>query len=588
MQNKFPVSQLFKILVVIMFFILATSLFHLQIVKGDYYRQIAERNFVRLRSIPATRGEIYDRRYNPLAVNIPSINLYLIPAKMKNLASSKRFLHANFGIEPSEIDKIIYESRFRSYQDVLLQENIDPMLYSRISEDLNYYPSLTFKVETTRQYLIKNHFTGYMGRINDDEYQRFKEENYTINSRLGKGGLERYYEVLLRGKDGNEIIQVDAKGKSLNLFKSNLIQKPENGLSLVLTIDKELQEYAASVFPTGYSGAAVVMDVKTGGILAYVSNPAFDPNIFMRKVTREEWDSMMQNPLKPMMDRVIHAGYPPGSVFKPITASLGLEKKVITPETELANCIGGMKIGNRFFKCWFHSGHGRLSVRDALKVSCDVFFYDLSLRLKLDDMKQFVLNNRLAQRTGIDLPNERKGLFPDTKWYRKNYGKHVGIIGHKVNLSIGQGEVLLTPIQVCAYYAALGNGGVWNQPHFMQKAIGRKTVNWEQMNPKSQHRLPISAATLKVIQEGLYKVMNEPGGTARFKIDGATGYGKTGSAENAPGRTTHAWFAGYEVTNKPEIAVCVFLENAGHGGSISAPVAIKIMNYYNNNIKDKK
>jgi len=588
-MDRLSFHHYFRIIMGLLFVVLLIALFRLQVVQGSYYKQIAESNFVRLRRIIATRGEIYDHKYRSIVENIPSQNLYLIPGRIRNFKSLSDFLAQEFGITLEELRQHIEKTRFRSYEDILVAENIPYDNVLTLSERLNYFPELFFRTETTRNYIYPNHFTGYVGRINEEEYQKYKEEDYTINSQIGKTGLERYYEVLVKGRDGREIIQVDARGRSLNLFRTDSTIKPENGMSLVLTLDNDIQDYAESIFPSGMRGAVVVMDATTGGILAYVSKPSFNPNIFMSKISDEVWQAMNDDVTKPMLDRVIHAAYPPGSVFKPVTAGLGLEKGVINEYTLLENCTGGMKIGNRFFRCWSSSGHGRSNLNTAIKVSCDVYFYDLSLKLKLEDYKQFVTQSMLAQRTGIDLPNERSGLFPDTEWYHKNYGQRISIVGHKVNLAIGQGEVLCTPLQICALYSAYANNGIWNQPHLLEKTVGKSTILRQQINPINQVKLPLSPQNLALIQQGLYSVCNQPGGTAsRVQVKGATTYGKTGSAENVKGRTTHAWFCGYIVTDKPEICVTVFLENAGHGGSVAAPLATQIMNFYMGNYETIK
>lgn len=573
----------------LIFTVLIVALFRLQVVQGVYYKQIAESNFVRLRRIIATRGEIYDHKYRPIVQNIPSQNLYLIPGRIRSFQSLADFLAQEFGVTMEELRQHIEKTRFRSYEDILIAENIPYENVLTLSENLNYYPELFFRTETTRSYIYPNHFTGYVGRINEEEYQKYKTEDYTINSQIGKTGLEKFYEVLVKGRDGREIIQVDAMGRNLNLFKAESTIEPENGMSLVLTIDNDIQSYAESIFPQGMRGAIVAMDVTTGGILAYVSKPSFDPNLFMTKISIEDWQAMNDDVSRPMMDRVIHGAYPPGSVFKTVTAGAGLEKGVINEFTLLENCVGGMKIGNRFFRCWTSSGHGRSSLNNAIKVSCDVYFYDLSLKIKLEDFYQYAHQSLLGQKTGIDLPNERSGLFPNTDWYHKNYGQRISIVGHKVNLAIGQGEVLCTPLQICALYSGYANNGIWIQPHLLDKTVGQSTIKREQINPVSKVKLPLSQHNLALIQKGLYSVCNEPGGTAtRVQVKGATTYGKTGSAENVSGRATHAWFTGYIVTEKPEICVTVFLENAGHGGSIAAPLATRILNFYMGNYQTIK
>ncbi len=571
-----------------LFTLLGASLFRLQVVKGEHYKRVAESNFVRIRRLTATRGEIYDQKYRPIVQNIPSHNLFLTSGKIRDLPALARFLQLHFDIAEEDLRQMVLQQRFKTYEEILLADNIDYEKMLSLSEYMNYFPELVFRIGSTRNYLLPNHFTGYVGRINEEEYERFKEEDYSINSYIGKTGLERYYEVLLRGKDGREVVQVDAQGRSLGLFREEGYQEPLNGLSLVLTIDNDLQDFAYRAFPDHLKGAIVVSDVRTGGILAYVSKPGYDPNIFMQRISPEVW-AELNSESKPMLDRVIHATYPPGSVFKPITGGFGLSKDYVDRNTRLSYCDGGFQYGNRYFRCWSPSGHGTTNIVEALMHSCDVYFYDLSLLLPLDEFKQFTLKSHLCRQTGIDLPNERNGFFPDSAWYRKTFGKNIGIQGHKVNLSIGQGEILSSPIQMNAFYAAIANDGIWNQPHLLKQTVGRGQLTLEQVKPLVKDRLPYSHEALKAIQDGLFAVCNAPAGTARsVQIPGAKTFGKTGSAENSMGKTTHAWFCGYIVTDKPEIAITVFMENAGGGGAMAAPVAKQIFDFYMGNIEDIK
>ncbi|MCB5260592.1 MAG: penicillin-binding protein 2 [Candidatus Cloacimonetes bacterium] len=580
--------KVYSIVSAVLFTLLAASLFRLQVIKGEHYKRVAESNFVRIRRIIATRGEIYDHKYRPIVQNIPAHNLFLTSGKIRNIKTLAQFLNTHFQIEEDELLQMVQQQRFKTYEEILLADNIPYEKVLSVSEDLNYYPELVFRIGSTRNYMFPNHFTGYVGRINQEEYERFQEEDYSINSYIGKTGLERYYEVLLRGKDGREIVQVDAQGHSLGLFKEEGFIEPLNGLSLVLTIDSDLQNFAYRAFPEHLKGAIVVSDVRSGGILAYVSKPGYDPNLFMQRISPEIWADL-NNINKPMLDRVIHATYPPGSVFKPITGGFGLNKGIVDRNTKLSFCDGGFQVGNRYFRCWQPSGHGRTNIVEALMHSCDVYFYDLSLKLPLDEFRRFALENHLCTATGIDLPNERNGFFPDTAWYRKTYGQNIGIQGHKVNLSIGQGEILTSPIQMCAFYSAIANNGLWIQPHLLKQTVGRGRLTIEQVQPIHKNRLPLNSEHLKYLQEGLWAVCNAPNGTARsVRVPGATTYGKTGSAENSMGKTTHAWFCGYIVTDKPEIAVTVFMENAGGGGAMAAPVARQIFDFYMGNIEDIK
>ncbi|MCD6177085.1 MAG: penicillin-binding protein 2, partial [Candidatus Cloacimonetes bacterium] len=543
MYKKFTISDYIGYVIAFIFFVLFFFIFKLQIIESEKYKNIAEKNIVRIQTIYPIRGEIYDRKYRPIVLNKPSYNLYITPGKIVDKEKVSKFVSSYFDKEIDEINKIIYENRYRSYQNILLIQNIPFEKMVKTSEQFNYYPSLLYKTEKVREYYSANHFTGYTGRITKEEYKKLGKTGYSINANIGKTGLEKYYENILRGENGQQILQVDANGNNLEFFKHNLQTAPKNGDDLILTIDNDLQEYISSIFPKNKKGSIVVMDIKTGAILAYVSKPDFDPNLFTGGISTKAWNELNTDLNKPMLDRVIHGTYPPGSVYKPIMASLGLEIKEIDSKTKLAKCDGGMWFGNRYFKCWLKKGHGRLAVEDAIKYSCDVFFYDLSTRFSLEQLNRFTKQNYLSIRTGIDLPGERRGFFPSRKWYIDNYGKYVGILGHKVNLAIGQGEILVTPLQLCAYYSAIGNNGIWNKPHLLDMRIESEHTF---KNYVEQKHLPLSEETLKLIQHSLYIAVNEKYGTGTAaNVGGVEVYGKTGSAENHMGKKTHSWFSGY-------------------------------------------
>jgi len=578
MFNKNTLSNYIGYLIALIFFILFFFVFKLQIVESRKYKNIAEKNIVRIQTIYPTRGEIYDRKYRPIALNKPSYNLYITPGKIIDKDKVVKFVSNNFDRDSTEIEEIIHENRYRSYQDILLIENIPFEKMVITSEQFNYYPALSFRAEKVREYFFVNHFIGYTGRITENEYANLREKGYSINSNIGKTGIEKYYEEILRGKNGQQVLQVDANGNNLEFFKHNLQKKPQYGDDLILTIDNDLQKYISSIFPKNRKGSIIVMDLKTGGILAYVSKPDFDPNLFTGGISTKQWNNLITDESKPMLDRIIHGTYPPGSVYKPIIASLGLEEEVIDSKTKLAKCEGGLWFGNKYFKCWLEKGHGRLSIEDAIKYSCDVYFYDLSTKFSIEQLNEYNLKNYMAIRTGIDLPGERKGFFPSRDWYIENYGKYVGILGQKVNLAIGQGEILVTPLQICAYYSALGNDGIWKQPHLLDKRIESENTY---KNVNEEKKLPISKKNLKLIQNSLYKTVNESYGTGTAaSIKGINVYGKTGSAENHMGKETHSWFSGYAKCEKFEIAFNVFVENGGHGGSISAPITRQLINHY--------
>jgi penicillin-binding protein 2 len=568
------------------FMLVVGFLFNLQVIQGAKYRRISERNYVRIVRINAVRGEIYDRKYKPIVLNSPCFNLYFDPGKIRDKDALADLISGIFPMSRDEVLKLVKANRFLRGQDILVTPNVDYQTYVLLSERMNYFPELSFRVESIRQYLLRAHFLGHVGRVDEKEYAKLRDQGYAMDDIVGKKGLEKYYEKMLRGSPGYRVLQVDASGRSLNFLKHNLEKKPVAGDQLVLALDADLQRDIQNLFTEGMQGAAVAMDVRTGGILTYVSMPNYDQNIFMNRISADVWSSLVNDPGKPLLDRVIQASYPPGSAFKAVTGSVGLEEGKIDAHTLLAPCVGGMQYGNRFYRCWSSAGHGCLPLTDALMVSCDVFFYSLSTRLDLDRWRWYVDRYGLIDKTGIDLTDEKGGFFPSVAWYKKTQGQHVGIRGRMLNLAIGQGEVLVTPLQLCAYYAALANSGYWKRPRMFLRVLGK-----EAPPPDAGYKIPISDEHMALIRQGLWKVVNGPSGTggrARSTLPGVVVYGKTGSSQNAMGQETHAWFAGFaEFDGQPEIAFAILLENAGHGGSISAPIGGEIVDYYAKNVRIK-
>ena len=585
-MNKLTTSQILKLFLFAGFAILIIALTKLQLIDGDKYSEYATNNYVKKSRLDANRGEIFDRNGQPIAQNYPAIHLAIIPGFISDEDSLKTFLSQCLSITDEDFDNFLYETRFRKFRENIFIDNLNQQQVTKFAEYFNYFPELRFTINNTRRYHFPNHFIGYIGRINQDEYANLKDQNYHFNSFLGKTGIEKQYEKILKGVDGLKLNLMDAKGRNLDLFnsisqnKDDIYVPPVNGMDLNLTIDLNLQLFIDNTFPPDLRGAVVVMDYTNGEVLAYVSRPEFDQNIFMSRIPTTVWDSIKADTTKPFLDRVSKAVYPPGSVFKIVTAGLGSEKQNINRWTKLSYCDGGMQIGDRYVKCWNHYGHGSLNAIDALKVSCDVFFYDLSFRLDLDEFCYFVKDSMLSEKTGIDIPDEAKGFFPTSKWYKDTYGRYTSITGHKVNLSIGQGEMFMTPLQICALYSGIANDGLWKKPHLLKQAVrGDSVLTINDFIQNTEVQLPYSKETLAILEEGLRKVITEQDGTAhslnraKRKI-----YGKTGSAEHRIGSQTHAWFAGYDKDS--QIAVTVFVQEGGGGGSVAAPIAGDIFDFY--------
>jgi penicillin-binding protein 2 len=582
LKRRFTLKTAYVLVTCILFSLIVGQLFSLQIVNGARFDEISRRNYVRIIRVNALRGEILDEKLRPIVTNRPSVNLYFRPILINDRKSLIEFLTSKLTITPEFIERLIFDNRFRSSDEVLIAENLPENILALIAEEMNYFPELILKPESLRLYNIPNHFTGYVGKINERELQRYRGDDYTLHSIVGKNGLESYYEGLLAGKPGYEIMQVDALGRSLNLFRHGVHKPPVNGFNVVLTINIELQEYIRSIFPEDKAGAVVVMNPKTGGILSYNSFPEYDQNWFSSGISHAQWTFLNEHELKPLIDRVTMGTYPPGSTYKILSTAFGLEKNYVNEHTKLANCDGGMQIGNRYFKCWLQWGHGRSNLYDAMAVSCDVYYYDLSARFNLDEFSRFNHANFIHARTGVDLPIERAGFFPDSDWYRRRMGRFFSATGAKANLVIGQGETLTSPLAVCAYYAAIANDGIWLSPHFFQRAFNDEAVINTEFFTKTSKPLPISSETLAILQRTLYDAVYRSDGTARqARVPGVEVYGKTGSSENHQGDLTHASYAGYAIWDtEPEIAFYVIVENAGSGGSVAGPIVRKIITFY--------
>ncbi|MCL2065397.1 MAG: penicillin-binding protein 2 [Candidatus Cloacimonetes bacterium] len=586
-KKKFTTSTAYNLAVILLFAIIAVQLFSHQIINGSQYEEISRRNYVRIRRVTATRGMILDEKYRPIVINIPSINLYFRPAFIADRQEFIDFLTSNLEVTQEQLERLIYDYRFRPFEEVLISENLQEGTMARVAEGMNRFPELLFKAEVLRHYIIPNHFTGYVGRINEQEFRRYRGDDLTRNSLIGKTGIERYYEGLLAGKSGYEIVQVDALGKSLRLFRHDLNSPPVNGFNIVLTINLELQEHINQIFPKDRAGTVVVLNPKTGGILAYNSFPEFDQNWFASGISTAQWNYLRDHELRPLLDRVVMGTYPPGSTFKTVSAAYAIEKNLINENTRLAFCDGGMRIGDRVFRCWYRWGHGRRNIYEAMSVSCSVYFYDISSRFNLDEFQEFAQNSFLLDRTGIDLPSERAGFFPRTEWYRNRLGRYFSTLGIRANLSIGQGEVLVSPLALASYYGAIGNEGVWHTPHLFREAFNENTFISEGIVEKHTKILPYSENTLRVIQRTLHDSVYREGATGRnARVQGADIYAKTGTAENPQGDQPHAVIAGYaKWDGEAEIAFLVMIENGGWGGSTAGPIARQIIQFYQDRVR---
>jgi penicillin-binding protein 2 len=598
----------------LVFVALAGRLIWLQLVQGSHFRALSEENRIRPEILRAERGRILDRNGVVLADNAPSYRLVFDPgdrAFRRDAAALDRTCDALaeiLGRDPEELRRQAQRSRRRQEAPLSLARNLTFEQLSRIEERAERLPGVEVAPESIRRYpggTLACHALGHLGEISEDELASWADRGYNMGDLVGRAGLERQYEDVLRGLDGADFVEVDALGRRTNIFPELPSREAVPGNDLVVSLDAGLQKtaeraldalprqgrpYPRALPPWGQRpdslgpavpAALVALDPRTGEILALASRPAFDPNLFVRGLTKEDW-RILNAPGRPQLHRAVASSYPPGSVFKVFTSLAGLESGALTPTRTFSSCTGGYFYGNRTFRCWRKGGHGVLGLSDALVRSCDVYFYQAGIALGVERFGEWGERSRVAQRTGIDLPEERAGLVPTLEWYHERYGKGGFGAGAALNLAIGQGEVLLTPLEIARFVGAVAVGGRMMRPHLLRRvqsvtgAIQRDAAaeNWD------DGVLPFSPENIRIVAAAMERVVGDNAGTGagarvgRFRIAG-----KTGTAQNPHGND-HAVFACFATVDDPRLAVAVIAEESGHGGSIAAPVAQRVLQVF--------
>jgi len=575
----------YKILVsVILAFMLfvVVKLFGMQLFSGGVYRRASEQNSVRIVPISAPRGLIKDKNGTILVKNRPSYSMYMVPYEVGNLDSASIEIAGALGENPEEIKNRINQGWKGRFQQIRLKRDVDFKTVCYVEEHALEFPGIMFQVEPARLYPESNfgsHIWGYVGETTEADLAEDADKQYALGDLIGKEGIEKQYEEYLHGTSGLKYIEITAAGKMLGELADKERIKPIRGSELILELDWELQNIAEKELLERGSGAVVALDPRDGAIRVMASVPNFDANLFSGVVSKEAWDAVMSDSLHPLFNRGIKGTYPPGSTMKLFTAAAGLENNLTAQESTFDPCRGAKKFGNRFFRCWRPGGHGKLDLVGAIIQSCDVYFYQLGVAEGLDLWSKFCKDCRFGLRTGIDLPGEFAGLVPSAEYFDERYGKNGWTRYLVVNLSIGQGELLVTPIQMAVLFAALGNGGVIYRPRLVSHIVTH-SGDIIKNEPEIMGGLPISKKNLEILLEALLGVTTHERGTARVAAlrDINVG-GKTGTAQNPHG-DDHAWFICFAPIENPEIAVAVIVENAGHGSSIAAPLAKKILLKY--------
>jgi penicillin-binding protein 2 len=606
LQDRFKYLYLALILGAALLF---SRLVYLQIFNGDKFRQYSEENRIKKVKIAAPRGMVFDRNRTLLLDNRPAFDLEIIP---QYLHESKRgsetiaVLASLIKMKEEDIKAQLEKMKGQpSFIPVKIKEDLSREEVALVEAWKIDMPGVQVQQEIKRTNLygdVAAHLLGYIGEVSASELPTMNKggEVYKLGDSVGKFGIEQKLEEVLRGEDGEKLVEVDALGRiKLDRSRGRVIaadmEKPATpGKNLILSIDQDLQMAAVKAFGDK-AGAVVAINPKNGEILAMVSRPAFDPTSFSRGIPAALWNSLVNNENRPMRDKTIQDHYPPGSVFKIVTAIAGLEEGVIDEHT-VFNCTGKLQVGSKTFHCWKKNGHGNISVRTAITESCDVFFYKVAQRLKsVDDLAKWAFYLGLGRRTGIPLAREVPGLIPTEEWKMKRLNQPWNP-GETLSVAIGQGYVLTTILQLANAYASVANGGTQYRPFFVKRveSIDGQVISESKPEILDSHKLKPSTA--RAIRDGLYNVVNDRSGTAfSQRLPGMDFVGKTGTAqvinlnkgnvynkcENMKYRERHhALFAGYAPADDPQIAVAVIAEHGCHGGTAAAPVARAIIDTY--------
>ena len=539
--------------------LLLGGLYFFQILHGDKYVRLAYNNRLRLIRVSAPRGEIFDRHGVPLAVNETTFSIMGYPLDLNTAEKLERvsrvFTRHGIPATVEGLEKTIRQQRWAPYRVIRLAPNLTMPQMAELVADPDF-PRELFPFPVWRRTYpagaLAANVLGYVGEISGEELRNSAEGEYSGGDLIGKTGIERSYEPELRGAAGEEALEVDARGRKVRTLDSRSVVK---GSDLKLTLDMGVQKLAVELL-AGQKGALVAMDVRTGAVLALASSPTYDNNPLAWGVSGKEWRDMTQDPAKPMLDRSIAGIYPPASTFKALVALAALEEEVIAASTSFF-CGGALRLPSRTFRCWRRSGHGTVNVLSALQHSCDVYFYQAGLKLGIDLLLKWCRAFRLGEPTGIDLPGEASGTIAGPDWKRRRFGEN-WYQGDTINYSIGQGYLLLTPLQIARIYAAIANGGRLVYPFLCERAYREPTA------------MPVSRAKLAVVQKGLDYVVSRGTG-ARASQFGVTIAGKTGTAQNAHG-DDHALFAGYAPAEDPRYVAVAVIEAGKHGSSVASPI----------------
>ena len=554
---------------------LALQFFRVQILRSNDYMLQSESNRLRPLPVAAPRGTIFDRNDRVIADNVPGYVVYVLRESRESTRQTLESLRSHLGLSDERIE--ILMEQYQRWEPLVVEIDADFGAVSVLEERREDFPGIVIEMRPKRRYIggsAVSHVLGYVNEITAEELAEPRFSEYEPGLLIGKVGIEREYEERLQGRQGVRYLEVDASGRIVGSLAGIEEDPGEPGEDIRLTLDLELMEWIHGIFPDSLAGAVVALDPADGGVLALYSAPTFDPNAFVSGLTPEEWAVLESDPRKPLFNRTVMGLYPPGSTWKLAAAAIALERGVVGPRDFMPEpCTGGLLHDGLYRRCWEEPGHGFLDLAGAIANSCNVYFYQVGIKIGLDPMLEAGTRIGFAEQCGIDLPEESRGVFPGGRdFWERSFG-YVPLEGEVLSLAIGQGPNSQTPLKMAQFYLALARDGSAPTPHLL-----------ENPEPTDGWRLNVSTESIAVLREGLRGV-TAPGGTAVLgtALEHWEVIGKTGTSQNAQDSVrAHAWFAGLAGPwgGEPEIVVVALVEFGESGSGVAAPLVAKTADFY--------
>jgi len=592
---------LFGLLIVLGLLTILGKSFYVQILFGNHYHELAEGNRVRLKPIPAERGIIFDRNGKQLVQNVPNFSLSIVPQDLPTDKFKRQEIIARLAkisnIEEIEIENLLSKYKNYSYESIVLVDNLDYETSIKIYLESSELPGVLIEGGTKRDYIFSNekdgvdtvvslsHVLGYLGKLNDEELKNNRANGYLISDNIGKTGIEKIYETELRGTYGRKKIEVNAAGKEQNIIAE---EAPVPGKNLFLTIDLEAQQKLEKLIKQfiakkgEYSISAIALDPRNGEIIALISWPSFNNNLFSGGIKKVDYDKYISDPNRPLFNRAISGNIPSGSIVKPIIAAAALEEKIVDINKTFLS-TGGLRVDRWVFKDWKVGGHGTTNVISALAWSVNTYFYYIGGGygnfdgLGVDKIIEYLKKFHLGQKLGIDLPSESTGFLPSKQWKQETKGEQ-WYIGDTYNLSIGQGDLMVTPLQAAAWTAAFANGGNIIQPH-LAKNFEKDDNTKTEIKYLADDIQVVSKKTINIVAQGMRECVIS-GSCQLLKTLPFTSAGKTGTAQWSSTQPEHAWFTAFAPYENPQIVITVLIEAGGQGSTVSMPIARDFLSWW--------